>query len=75
MGAGRAVENKRGDQVNPWSLLGIGGYNALCLVAGMGLGWYLDHRWHTLPIFVLLGLLAGIVLAVFGTWTQIRKFL
>lgn len=75
MGAGRAVKTKRGDQPNPWSLLGIGGYNALCLVAGMGLGWYLDNRWHTLPTFILLGLLAGVVLAVVGTWMQIRKFL
>lgn len=70
MGTGRG-----GQGLSVWSLLGIGGYDAVCLLAGMGLGWYVDGRLHTTPIFVLVGLAAGLVLAVVGTWTQIRKFL
>lgn len=65
----------RGGQLSAWSLLGLGGYNALCMLAGMALGWYLDSRWHTLPVFVLVGLAVGIVVGIVGTWVEIRKFL
>lgn len=64
-----------GQGLNKWSLLGIGGYDGFCLLAGMGVGWYVDGRLHTTPIFVLVGLLVGLVLAVVGTWAQIKKFL
>lgn len=70
MGTGRGAQG-----LSVWSLLGIGGYDAVCLLAGMGLGWYVDGRLHTTPIFVLVGLAVGLVLAVLGTWAQIRKFL
>lgn len=71
MGTGRGAQ----DGLSVWSLLGIGGYDAVCLLAGMGLGWFADSRLHTTPIFVLVGLALGLVLAVVGTWAQIRKFL
>lgn len=64
-----------GQGLSVWNLLGLGGYDALCLLAGMGLGWFVDSRLHTTPIFVLVGLAVGLVLAVVGTWAQIKKYL
>lgn len=70
MGTGRG-----GQGLSVWNLLGLGGYDAVCLLAGMGLGWFVDGRLHTTPVFVLVGLALGVVLAVVGTWAQIKKFL
>ena len=67
--------DRDGQGLSVWSLLGIGGFDALCLLGGMAVGWYLDSRWQTLPVFVLVGLAVGVVIAVVGTWAQIRKFL
>ncbi len=57
------------------TLLGIGGVLALCLVAGMGLGWFVDGRLHTFPAFVLAGLALGIVAGCYYTYVEIRPFL
>lgn len=57
------------------TLLGIGGVIALCLVAGMGLGWFVDGRLHTFPVFVLAGLALGIAGGCYYTYAEIRTFL
>lgn len=54
-------------------LLGIGIVIALCLVAGLGLGWVLDAAVGTTPVFLLVGLLLGIVAAGCYTVAQFRK--
>jgi F0F1-type ATP synthase assembly protein I len=55
------------------TLLGIGIVIALCLVAGLGLGWALDAAAGTSPVFLLLGLLLGVVAAGCYTVAQFRK--
>ena len=55
------------------ALLGLGLANACSLVAGMALGWFVDQRLGTAPVFVLVGMASGIVLGVFGTIVEIRR--
>ena len=57
------------------TLLGIGGVIALCLVAGMALGWLADGLLHTFPVFVLVGLAFGIVGGCWYTYAEMRPFL
>lgn len=61
--------------LDPWALLGIGALNVGCLLAGMGLGWFVDSRLHTMPVFTLVGLVCGIAAGVAGSWVRIRPFL
>jgi putative Mn2+ efflux pump MntP len=56
-------------------LLAIGGTAALCLVAGMGLGWLVDSLLHTFPAFALVGLAIGIAAGCYYAYSQFRTFL
>ena len=59
-----------------WStLLGMGGAIAAQLVAAIALGWLVDSLADTGPIFLLIGVLLGIVAAVSYTVVQFRKYL
>jgi F0F1-type ATP synthase assembly protein I len=64
-------EQRRPDMM---ALLGIGVANVVALGVGLGLGWFIDDRAGTLPLFTMLGLAVGIVLAGLVTWSEIRKF-
>jgi len=63
---------RRGPDVG--TLLTLGTMTALCLVAGMGLGWLLDRQLASTPVFTLVGLAAGILAAGLATWWQIRTY-
>jgi F0F1-type ATP synthase assembly protein I len=66
----------RSDRELGWSaLLGMGIAVAAELVAGLGLGWLVDSLAGTTPIFLLAGLLLGIVAAVSYTVVEFRKYL
>lgn len=54
-------------------LLSLGIVLALCLVSGLGLGWLLDALVGTFPVFLLVGLLLGIVAAGCYTVATFRK--
>jgi len=56
-------------------LLGMGAVIAAQLLVGLGIGWLVDSLASTGPIFLLLGLLLGIVGAVAYTAAQFRKYL
>jgi F0F1-type ATP synthase assembly protein I len=58
-----------------WALLGIGTYNVVCLLVGMGVGWFIDNQLDTFPAVLLVGLACGIGLGVAGTWRQMKPFL
>lgn len=47
---------------------------ALLLVGALGLGWLADSVLNTLPVFTLVGLALGIVLAGRYTFVEFRKF-
>jgi hypothetical protein len=53
----------------------MGLVSALLLILPLGLGWFADGLMHTVPIFTLVGLLIGIVLAGRYTYSEFRKFL
>lgn len=59
-----------------WStLLGLGAAVAGTIVAGLGLGWLVDRLVGTGPVFLLLGLLLGVVVAVYYSFVQFRSYL
>jgi len=46
---------------------------AATLLAPMALGWLIDHLAGTLPIFVLVGLLVGVVSAARYVYVEVRR--
>ena len=56
-------------------LLGIGWYVALCLLGGVFGGLWLDNRFGTGPLFILLGIGAGLVVAGFGMYRMLLAVL
>ncbi len=56
-------------------MLGIGWYLALCLVVGVGLGLWLDRRWDTGIVLTLIGLLLGLLLAIYGAYEMLIPLL
>lgn len=61
--------------LGPFEMAGLGAANAGCILGGGALGWLVDSRLGTLPAFILLGILAGMVLGVVGTYQKVRKYL
>jgi F0F1-type ATP synthase assembly protein I len=53
---------------------GIGMLNAVCLLGGLAVGWALDRALGTLPVFLLVGLLAGAALGVLATRSELRRW-
>jgi F0F1-type ATP synthase assembly protein I len=53
----------------------MGAVIAAQLVAGLALGWLVDVLADTTPIFLLVGLLLGIVGAISYTVVEFRKYL
>jgi len=48
---------------------------AICVAGGVGLGILLDGSTHRSPLFTLLGLAVGVVLAVAVAYLEIKRFL
>ena len=44
-------------------------------LAGVGLGYWADTRLGTIPLFVLVGLFAGMGIGARGVWLLISRFL
>jgi F0F1-type ATP synthase assembly protein I len=53
---------------------GLGMFNAVCLLAGLAGGWFVDHALHTLPLFMLVGLVLGIVVGAFTSRRQLKQY-
>ncbi|HMK97489.1 MAG TPA: AtpZ/AtpI family protein [Acidimicrobiales bacterium] len=58
----------------PMAYAGIGMLNAVCLLGGGALGWLVDRWAGTLPLFLLIGLLAGAAAGVAGTRGELRRY-
>jgi len=56
-------------------LMGIGWYVALTIILGVVGGVYLDKAVGSDPVFALLGLALGLVLAFWGGYLQLRDTL
>lgn len=46
----------------------IGGYVAVCIAAGLGLGILADYLLHTGPIFLIAGVVLGFVVSFYLTY-------
>lgn len=61
--------------MNKWlpalRLTGIGFYIALCIVGGTFAGWWLGGK---RPLYTIIGLVAGVLIAVYGVYRMIRSF-
>ena len=57
------------------ALLGMGATIAAAIAVGLGLGLLIDSLAGTSPVFLLIGLVIGIVGAISFTVTQFRKYL
>lgn len=64
-----------GTSSNPFVLAGIGALNATCWLVGIALGWLIDSHLHTVPIFILSGLVAGAALGIAATHKEVRRYL
>jgi F0F1-type ATP synthase assembly protein I len=51
---------------------GIGFYIAACIVGGTLVGWWLGEK---RPFYTIIGLLVGLVLAVYGAYRMIRPLM
>jgi len=57
------------------SLFGIGFYVAACIIGGILLGRWLDGKMNSAPLWVIVGLLLGLLVAVYGTYGMLKPFL
>jgi F0F1-type ATP synthase assembly protein I len=65
--------------VKPWlaalSLSGLGFYIAGAIILGIVGGRWLDTKLNTAPLWLIIGLILGIVVAVTGTYNMLKPFL
>ena len=54
-----------------FQLVGIGWYVGLCIVLGIGSGLWIDRSVETLPLFSILGLLLGLLVAFYGMYRMV----
>ena len=57
-----------------YALIGIGTLNLVSLLIGLGIGWFLDGRFHSFPAATLIGLGLGIAAGLAASWMQIRRY-
>ncbi len=56
-------------------LLGLGWYIAMSIVLGTGGGLWLDRRLETLPLFTLVGIVVGSVVAFYGVYRMVAPLM
>ena len=57
-----------------FAFAGLGLLNAFCLGLGLGVGWWIDKTLGTLPLFLFLGLVAGIAMGVLATRAELKRY-
>jgi F0F1-type ATP synthase assembly protein I len=57
------------------SLLGMGFYIAIAIVLGIWGGHWLDEQFNTNPLFLIIGLILGIAVAVLGSYNMMKPFI
>jgi ATP synthase protein I len=65
--------------VKPWltalSISGIGFYIAGSIILGIVGGHWLDKKFDTDPLWLIVGLILGIIVAVYGSYNMLKPFL
>ncbi len=54
-----------------FQLIGVGWYVGICIVLGVVGGLWLDNKLNTKPIFVIVGLILGVITAFYGVYRMI----
>jgi F0F1-type ATP synthase assembly protein I len=57
------------------SLLGMGFYIAIAIVLGIWGGHWLDGKFNTGPLWLIIGLILGIAVAVLGVYNMLKPFM
>ncbi len=52
-------------------LIGVGWFVAICVVGGAVIGILLDKKLDTMPLFSLVFLTLGLVVALYGVWRML----
>jgi F0F1-type ATP synthase assembly protein I len=52
-------------------LVGVGWFIGLCIVLGVAGGLWLDGKFNTRPILAIVGLILGLVVAIYGVYRMI----
>ena len=60
---------------SPRELIGVGSAIAGLIAGGILLGWFIDSRAATSPVFVLVGLAAGMAGACYYAYVKFRSFM
>jgi F0F1-type ATP synthase assembly protein I len=66
---------RAGDAPSTGELVGLGVFLAGVFLVPLIVGLLLDLLLHTTPIFLMLGLLVGIIAAGAGVYTRFRRYL
>ena len=57
------------------SLIGLGWYVGVSILLGVFAGLWLDSRLDTKPLFVMLGLVLGVIVAGYGVYRMLRPLI
>ena len=57
------------------SLFGVGFYIAIAIVLGVLGGHWLDGKFNTGPLWLIIGLILGIAVAVLGVFNMLKPFI
>jgi ATP synthase protein I len=56
-------------------MLGVGFFVAASIILGVVGGNWLDGRLNSAPLFLIIGLVMGVVVAFYGVYAMLRPFL
>ncbi len=56
-------------------MLGVGFFVAASIILGVVGGRWLDSKFNSEPLWLIIGLLLGIVVAFYGVYAMLRPFL
>jgi putative F0F1-ATPase subunit (Ca2+/Mg2+ transporter) len=62
------------DPPSAWRLVRVGTTMAVLIAGGLLIGWFIDSRAHTLPVFTMTGLGLGIVATCWYGYLRFRRF-
>jgi ATP synthase protein I len=71
----RYVEAGMSRWVAALRLTGVGFFIGACIVLGTFAGLWLDGKLDTKPIFMIVGLLCGLVVAFYGVYQMLRPLM
>jgi ATP synthase protein I len=52
-------------------LIGVGWYVGLCIFLGVWGGLWLDNKLNTKPVFIMVGLIIGVIAAFYGIYRML----